>query len=255
MAVVTMKRLLESGVHFGHQTKRWDPRMKPYIFGVKNGIHVIDLQKSLHYIEESYKALRDLISEGGMVLFVGTKKQAQDAIESEAKRCGMPYVSHRWLGGMLTNFKTIKKRVETLKKLEKMEEEGAFDEMSKKEAIRLRKEKQKLSQVFEGIKEMDRVPDALFIVDTKKERNAIFEAKKLGIPIFAIVDTNCDPNEVDYIIPGNDDAIRAVKLITEVMANAVVEGLQTNLEGMEVNEEDAAEEVKAAASDENNDKE
>jgi len=226
MAVVSMKQLLEAGVHFGHQTRRWNPKMDEYIFTERNGIHIIDLQKTVKKIEESYAFIRDIALNGGEILFVGTKKQAQDAIEEEALRCGMFYVRSRWLGGMLTNYKTIKKRINRLKELYKMEENGTFDVLPKKEVIKLKLQMKKLETNLGGIKDMHGVPDALFVVDPKKERNAILEARKLNIPIVAIVDTNCDPDEADFVIPGNDDAIRAVKLIASVMANAVIEANQ-----------------------------
>ncbi|MBN2852888.1 MAG: 30S ribosomal protein S2 [Clostridia bacterium] len=226
MGVVSMKQLLEAGVHFGHQTRRWNPKMDEYIFTERNGIHIIDLQKTVKKIEESYTVVRDIVLNGGEVLFVGTKKQAQDAIAEEAIRCGMFFVKSRWLGGMLTNYKTIKKRINRLKELGKMEEDGTFKVLPKKEVIKLKLEMTKLETNLGGIKDMHGVPDVLFIVDPKKERNAILEAKKLNIPIVAIVDTNCDPDEVDYVIPGNDDAIRAVKLIASVIANAVIEANQ-----------------------------
>ena len=245
MANVTMKQLLEAGVHFGHQTKRWNPKMKPYIFGAKNGIHIIDLQKSVKYIEESYEKCKAIVENGGKVLFVGTKKQAQDAIETEAQRCGMPYVNHRWLGGMLTNYKTIKQRVRFYRQLEEMETNGEMEKLNKKDAIKIRKQKEKMSEVFRGIKDMDDVPHAVFVVDIKKEKNAVAEAQKLGIPVFALIDTNCDPDEVDYLIPGNDDAIRSISLISRVMADAVLEGLQGNLEGRDVNEDEAIAKKKA----------
>ena len=226
MAVVSMKQLLEAGVHFGHQTRRWNPKMAEYIFTERNGIYIIDLQKTVKKIEEAYTFVRDTVMNGGEVLFVGTKKQAQDSVKEEAERCGMYYVKSRWLGGMLTNYKTIKKRISRLKELYSMEEDGTFEILPKKEVIKLRHEMKKLETNLGGIKDMHGVPDVLFIVDPKKERNAILEARKLKIPIVAIVDTNCDPDEVDYIIPGNDDAIRAVKLISSVMANAVIEANQ-----------------------------
>ena len=226
MAVVSMKQLLEAGVHFGHQTRRWNPKMAEYIFTERNGIYIIDLQKTVKKIEEAYTFIRDTVMNGGEVLFVGTKKQAQDSVMEEAERCGMYYVKSRWLGGMLTNYKTIKNRIARLKELYSMEEDGTFDILPKKEVIKLRHEMKKLETNLGGIKDMHGVPDVLFIVDPKKERNAILEARKLKIPIVAIVDTNCDPDEVDYIIPGNDDAIRAVKLISSVMANAVIEANQ-----------------------------
>jgi len=221
-----MKQLLEAGVHFGHQTRRWNPKMGEYIFTERNGIYIIDLQKTVKKVEEAYSAMKEIASEGGTILFVGTKKQAQEAIEEEAKRSGMFFVNQRWLGGMLTNFKTIKKRIERLRELEKMEADGTFDVLPKKEVIKLRHEQEKLEKFLGGIKDMTKMPDALFVVDPRKERIAIQEAHTLGIPVISIVDTNCDPDEVDYVIPGNDDAIRAVKLLTATMANAVIEGKQ-----------------------------
>lgn len=226
MSVVTMKQLLEAGVHFGHQTRRWNPKMAPYIFTERNGIYVIDLQKTVHKLEEAYNFVKEISMDGGSLLFVGTKKQAQDAIEQEAQRCGMFYVNQRWLGGMLTNYGTINKRVRRLKELEAMEEDGRFEVLPKKEVIKLRHERDKLDKFLHGIKDMAKLPDALFIVDPRKERIAVSEARKLGIPIIAIVDTNCDPDEIDYIIPGNDDAIRAVNLLSAKMADAVLEGRQ-----------------------------
>lgn len=226
MSIITMKSLLEAGVHFGHQTRRWNPKMAQYIFTERNGIYIIDLQKTVKKVEEAYDFMREVAQEGGKVLFVGTKKQAQEAIESEAKRCGMYYVNQRWLGGMLTNYKTIRKRIDRLHELGKMEEEGIFDVLPKKEVIQLNHERERLEKFLGGIKDMDGIPDALFVVDPRKERIAVNEAKILGIPVVAIVDTNCDPDEVDFIIPGNDDAIRAVKLLTETMANAILEGKQ-----------------------------
>ena len=223
MAVVTMKNLLESGVHFGHQVKRWDPRMKKYIFSERNGIHIIDLQKTIVAIREAYEAVRKTTSEGKSVLFVGTKKQAQQTIQKEAERCGMFYVNNRWLGGMLTNFSTIKKSLARLKKIEKMEVDGTFDNLTKKESASLQKEKSKLEKNLGGIKEMKDLPGILFIIDTRKEEIAIREARSLGIPIIAVVDTNCNPEGIDYPIPGNDDAIRAISLFTGVIANAVIE--------------------------------
>ena len=221
-----MKQLLEAGVHFGHQTRRWNPKMAEYIFTERNGIYIIDLQKTVKKVDEAYYAIREVVENGGNVLFVGTKKQAQDAIKTEAERCGMYYVNQRWLGGMLTNFKTIRTRIERLKQLEMMEEDGTFEVLPKKEVIQLRNEKDKLEKALGGIKEMKNIPDVIFIVDPRKERIAIQEAHILGIPIVAIVDTNCDPEEVDYVIPGNDDAIRAVKLIVGKMADAVIEANQ-----------------------------
>ncbi|UTY26576.1 30S ribosomal protein S2 [Treponema denticola] len=223
MAVVTMKNLLESGVHFGHQVKRWDPRMKKYIFSERNGIHIIDLQKTIVAIREAYEAVRKTTSEGKSVLFVGTKKQAQQTIQKEAERCGMFYINNRWLGGMLTNFSTIKKSLARLKKIEKMEVDGTFDNLTKKEIASLQKEKSKLEKNLGGIKEMKDLPGILFIIDTGKEEIAIREARSLGIPIIAVVDTNCNPEGIDYPIPGNDDAIRAISLFTGVIANAVIE--------------------------------
>ena len=215
MSVISMKQLLEAGVHFGHQTRRWNPKMAPYIFAERNGIYIIDLQKTVKKVDEAYAAVADFISEGGQILFVGTKKQAQESIKEEAERCGMFYVNERWLGGMLTNFKTIRTRIERLKELEKMQEDGTFEVLPKKEVAVLLHEKEKLDKNLGGIKEMTRIPDVMFVVDPRKEKIAIQEAHILGIPVVAIVDTNCDPEEVDYVIPGNDDAIRAVKLIAK----------------------------------------
>ncbi|MCX4267382.1 MAG: 30S ribosomal protein S2 [Lachnospiraceae bacterium] len=226
MSVISMKQLLEAGVHFGHLTRRWNPKMAPYIYTERNGIYIIDLQKSVGKVDEAYKAISDIAAEGGTILFVGTKKQAQDAIKSEAERCNMFYVNERWLGGMLTNFKTIRSRVARLKEIEAMSEDGTFDVLPKKEVIELKKEWEKLEKNLGGIKEMDRVPDAIFIVDPKKERICVQEAHALGIPLIGIADTNCDPEELDYVIPGNDDAIRAVKLIVAKMADAVIEANQ-----------------------------
>ena len=226
MAVVAMKQLLEAGVHFGHQTRRWDPRMAEYIFQARNGIHIIDLQKTSKKIDEAYEFMRSQAEEGKTVLFVGTKKQAQDCVKEAAEKSGMFYVNQRWLGGTLTNFKTIRKRIERLTELETMEANGTFDVLPKKEVVLLRKEMEKLTKNLSGIKEMTSIPEVMFVVDPKKEHIAIQEARKLNIPIIGLVDTNCNPNDVDYVIPGNDDAIRAVKLITDVMANAIVEGKQ-----------------------------
>ena len=237
MAVISMKQLLEAGVHFGHQTRRWSPKMAEYIFTERNGIYIIDLQKTVKKVDEAYMFVRELVQNGGSLLFVGTKKQAQEAIAEEAKRCEMFYVDSRWLGGMLTNFKTIRKSIERLKQLEKMQEEGVFELLPKKEVAKLLNEMEKMQRSLGGIKEMYRLPSALFVVDTKKEKNAVAEARKLGIPIVAIVDTNCDPDEVDYVIPGNDDAIRAIKLMSSVMADAVLEARQ----GAQVSEEAAEE--------------
>jgi len=245
MSVVTMKSLLESGVHFGHQTKRWNPKMARFIFSQRNGIHIIDLQKTSACIVEAYDAVRAVVKQGKTVLFVGTKKQAQQAIESEAKRCGMPYINNRWLGGMLTNFTTIKKSIATLKKIEKMEIDGTFDSLTKKEVSLLTKQKIKLEKNLGGIKDMKDLPGALFIIDTKKEAIAVTEAKRLGIPVIAVVDTNCDPSDITYPIPGNDDAIRAISLFVEIIANAVVDA--DNEAGIQIIEtlgnEDESEEV------------
>ncbi|TLS37358.1 30S ribosomal protein S2 [Pseudalkalibacillus caeni] len=223
MAVISMKQLLEAGVHFGHQTRRWNPKMKPYIFTERNGIYIIDLQKTVKKVEEAFNFVREVAQDGGKVLFVGTKKQAQDSVKEEAERAGQYYINQRWLGGTLTNFETIRKRINRLKELEKMEEDGTFEVLPKKEVILLKKEMERLEKFLGGIKDMNTLPDALFVIDPRKERIAIAEAKKLNIPIVAIVDTNCDPDEVDYVIPGNDDAIRAVKLLTGKMADAVLE--------------------------------
>lgn len=227
MSIISMKQLLEAGVHFGHQTRRWNPKMAQYIFTERNGIYIIDLQKTVRKVEEAYNFLRDVATEGKTVLFVGTKKQAQEAIKEEAERCGMFFVHERWLGGMLTNFHTIQKRIDRLRELEKMEAEGTFEVLPKKEVSQLRGQKEKLERFLGGIKDMKRLPGALFIVDPRKEKIAVAEARRLGIPIVAIVDTNCDPDEVDYVIPGNDDAIRAVKLLTARLADAIIEGKQT----------------------------
>ena len=226
MAVVSMKQLLEAGVHFGHQTRRWNPKMAPYIYTERNGIYIIDLQKTVKKLEEAYSFVRELSANGGNILFVGTKKQAQDAIKEEAARCGGYYVNARWLGGMLTNFRTMRTRIDRLAQLRKMEEDGTFAMLPKKEVIKHQGEIAKLEKYLGGVKEMKKLPAALFIVDPRKERNAIAEATKLNIPIVAIVDTNCDPDEIDYVIPGNDDAIRAIRLIAATMANAAIEGKQ-----------------------------
>ena len=226
MAVVAMKQLLEAGVHFGHQTRRWDPKMAEYIFQARNGIHIIDLQKTSKKLDEAYAFIKEQAEEGKTVLFVGTKKQAQECMKEAAIKCGMYYVDQRWLGGMLTNFETIRARVQRLKDLETMAEDGTFDVLPKKEVILLKKEMEKLERNLGGIKEMDKLPGVIFLVDPKKERIAVLEAKKLGIPVVGLVDTNCNPEEVDYPIPGNDDAIRAVSLIADVIANAVIEGKQ-----------------------------
>ena len=226
MAVISMKQLLEAGVHFGHQTRRWNPKMATYIFTERNGIYIIDLQKTVKKLEEAYFFVRDMAASGESILFVGTKKQAQDAIKEEAERCGQFYVNARWLGGMLTNFKTMRTRIARLNQLQKMQADGTFDLLPKKDVIKLQLEIAKLEKYLGGVKEMKKLPGALFVVDSRKEKNAIAEARKLGIPIVAIVDTNCDPDEIDYVIPGNDDAIRAIKLISQTMANAVLEGKQ-----------------------------
>ena len=258
MAVVAMKQLLEAGVHFGHQTRRWDPRMAEYIFQARNGIHIIDLQKTSKKLDEAYSFVKEQAEEGKTILFIGTKKQAQECVKEAAEKCGMYYVDQRWLGGMLTNFKTIRTRVERLKELERMEEDGTFDVLPKKEVIVLRKEMDKLEKNLGGIKEMEELPGVIFVVDPKKERTAILEAKKLNIPVVGLVDTNCNPEDVNYAIPGNDDAIRAVKLITDVIANAVIEGRQGETfetsadeeQIVEENEEKSMEEVAEEATEE-----
>ena len=244
MAVVSMKSLLEAGVHFGHHTRRWNPKMARYIFTERNGIYIIDLQKTVKKLDEAYNFVRDIAANGQNILFVGTKKQAQDAIKTEAERCGQFYVNARWLGGMMTNFKTIQKRIERLVQLQTMESDGTFDLLPKKEVIKLRNEIERLEKYLGGIKNMKKLPGAVFVVDPRKERIVIAEARKLGIPIVAIVDTNCDPDEIDFVIPGNDDAIRAIKLISQTMANAVLEGKQGEsfAEG-EAKTEEAAEET------------
>ena len=262
MAVVAMKQLLEAGVHFGHQTRRWDPKMAEYIFQARNGIHIIDLQKTSKKLDEAYAFLKEQVEEGKTVLFVGTKKQAQECIKEAALKCGMYYIDQRWLGGMLTNFKTIKARVQRLKDIETMEQDGTFDVLPKKEVIGLRKEKEKLEKNLGGIKDMEELPGVIFLVDPKKERRALLEARKLNIPLVGIVDTNCNPEDLDYPIPGNDDAIRAVKLITDVMANAVIEGKQgedfvpetQETEQEEVKEPESIEEVVAEETTENEEK-
>ncbi len=247
MSVISMKQLLEAGVHFGHQTRRWNPKMKPYIYTERNGIYIIDLQKSVGMVDEAYNAIGDCVANGGKILFVGTKKQAQDSIKSEAERCGMYYVNERWLGGMLTNFSTIQTRIATLKKYEAMEEDGTFEVLPKKEVIKIKKEMEKLEKNLGGIKDMKEIPDMIFVVDPKKERICIEEAHSLGITLVGIADTNCDPEELDYVIPGNDDAIRAVKLIVSKMADAVIEAQQgvdaEMAEEMPEDEEYAAEEA------------
>ncbi len=247
MAVISMKQLLEAGVHFGHQTRRWNPKMKKYIFTERNGIYIVDLQKTVRKIEEAYDYVRGLAADGGKILFVGTKKQAQDAIREEAERCGMFYVNERWLGGMLTNFETIKKRIARLKELDNWEETGEMERRPKKEVVGLRKEAEKLRRFLGGIEDMNALPDAIFVIDPRKERIAVSEARKLGIPIIGLVDTNCDPDDVDYIIPGNDDAIRAVKLISSKIADAVIEGLEgedrSNVDEQEIVGDEALEEA------------
>lgn len=241
MSVVSMKQLLEAGVHFGHQTRRWNPKMAEYIFTERNGIYIIDLQKTVKKLEEAYNFIKDVAADGGEILFVGTKKQAGDSVKEEAIRCGMHYVNARWLGGMMTNFKTIKRRIKRLEQLRTMQEDGTFDLLPKKEVIKLNLEIEKLEKFMGGIKNMDKLPGALFVVDPRKEKIAVAEAKNLGIPVVAIVDTNCDPDDVDYVIPGNDDAIRAVKLLAGAMANAVLEAKQG--EQVEVIAEETTEEV------------
>ena len=239
MAVISMKQLLEAGVHFGHQTRRWNPKMATYIFTERNGIYIIDLQKTVKKLEEAYFFVRDMAASGESILFVGTKKQAQDAIKEEAERCGQFYVNARWLGGMLTNFKTMRTRIARLNQLQKMQADGTFDLLPKKEVIKLQLEIAKLEKYLGGVKEMKKLPGALFVVDSRKEKNAIAEARKLNIPIVAIVDTNCDPDEIDYVIPGNDDAIRAIKHISQTMANAVLEGKQGEQLEVEAKADDA----------------
>ena len=243
MSVISMKQLLEAGVHFGHQTRRWNPKMAPYIYTERNGIYIIDLQKSVGKVDEAYYAVKDIVANGGKILFVGTKKQAQDSIKVEAERCGMYYVNERWLGGMLTNFKTIQSRIARLKAIETMSTDGTFDVLPKKEVIGLKKEWEKLEKNLGGIKEMKRIPDAIFVVDPKKERICVQEAHILGIPLIGIADTNCDPDELDYVIPGNDDAIRAVKLIVSKMADAVIEANEGEQLVDNAETEDASEEA------------
>ena len=243
MSVLSMKQLLEAGVHFGHQTRRWNPKMAPYIYTERNGIYIIDLQKTVGMIDDAYNAVGDIVANGGSILFVGTKKQAQDSIKAEAERCGEFYVNERWLGGMLTNFKTIQSRIKRMKDIKKMEEDGTFDVLPKKEVIKLKKELDKLEKNLGGIEEMKKLPDAIFIVDLKKERICVEEAHALGIPLIGICDTNCDPEDLDYVLPGNDDAIRAVKLIVSKMADAVIEARQ----GMEQAEGESTETEEEAA--------
>ena len=258
MSVITMKNLLEAGVHFGHQTRRWNPKMAPYIFTERNVIYIIDLQKTVKKVEEAYVFVKEIVEEGGTVLFVGTKKQGQEAIESEAKRCEMPYVNQRWLGGMLTNYKTIKTRIDRLFELEEMEENGTFEMLPKVEVIKLKHERERLEKFLGGIKNMNGTPDCMFVVDPKKENIAVQEAHKLGIPVVGIVDTNCDPEELDFPIPGNDDAIRAVKLIAETIANAVIEAKQgEQYSAPQTDEDDSDESMEEAMKkeDEKNSKE
>jgi small subunit ribosomal protein S2 len=251
MAIISMKKLLEAGVHFGHQTRRWNPKMAEYIFTERNGIYIIDLQKTSDKVDEAYNFIKEVVSNGDEILFVGTKKQAQESTKSEAIRCGMHYVSQRWLGGMLTNYSTIRKRIDRLNELKTMEEDGTFDLLTKKEVFKLRNEAERLEKFLGGIKNMDRLPGALFVVDPRKEKIAVQEAAILGIPVVAIVDTNCDPDEVDYVIPGNDDAIRAVKLLTATMADAVIEGKQgVQMSHEETEDEDEASEEELEGSEE-----
>ncbi len=240
MSVISMKQLLEAGVHFGHQTRRWNPKMGQYIYTERNGIHIIDLQKTVGMIDDAYKAMGQIAADGGTVLFVGTKKQAQDTVKNEAERCGMYYVNERWLGGMLTNFKTIQSRIARLKEIEQMSNDGTFDVLPKKEVAGLKKEWDKLEKNLGGIKDMKHIPDAIFVVDPKKERICVEEAQKLGITLFGICDTNCDPDELDYVIPGNDDAIRAVRLIVSKMADAIVEAKQGEAEAAAAGEAEGA---------------
>ena len=246
MSVISMKQLLEAGVHFGHQTRRWNPKMKPYIYTERNGIYIIDLQKTVGMVDDAYNAVGDIVAHGGKILFVGTKKQAQDAIRTEATRCGMFYVNERWLGGMLTNFRTIQSRIKRMKDIEAMAEDGTFEVLPKKEVLQLKKEHEKLEKNLGGIKEMTHIPDAIFVIDPKKERICVAEAHALGITLIGIGDTNCDPEELDYIIPGNDDAIRAVKLLCSKMADAVIEARQGE-ENVDTSEQDALAQESAAS--------
>ena len=250
MAVVTMRQLLEAGVHFGHQTRRWNPKMRPYIFGERNGIHIIDLRQTLERVDEAYTLVRDIAAEGGTVLFVGTKKQAQAAVEEAALRAGMPYVNHRWLGGMLTNFQTIHKRILYMRELERMEESGEMESLPKKERLRLRRELVKLQTVLGGVRDLQRVPEAVFVIDVNAEEIAVREASRLGIPIIAIVDTNCDPDPIDLVIPGNDDAIRTAQLMTQLMAEASHEGGDLSQASRSGEREDTPQEVPAARGEE-----
>ncbi|NLJ57369.1 MAG: 30S ribosomal protein S2 [Tissierellia bacterium] len=246
MAIISMKKLLEAGVHFGHQTRRWNPKMAEYIFTERNGIYIIDLQKTSNKVDEAYNFIKEVVSNGEEILFVGTKKQAQESTKAEAIRCGMHYVSQRWLGGMLTNYVTIRKRIDRLHALRTMEEDGTFELLTKKEVFKLKNEAERLEKFLGGIKNMDKLPGAIFVVDPRKERIAVQEARILGIPVVAIVDTNCDPDEVDYVIPGNDDAIRAVKLLTATMADAVLEGKQ----GVQMTDEEVAEATEEVSEEE-----
>ena len=250
MAHLTMKQLLEAGVHFGHQTRRWNPKMKPFIFGERNGIHIIDLQQTLKYFEIAYEFVVNTVAEGGKILFVGTKKQAQDTIREEAQRCGMYYVDHRWLGGTLTNFKTIRQSVEKLKRIEQWMEDGTIERFPKKERLKLERRREKLERNLGGIKDMEGLPQALYVVDPKKEEIAVLEARKLGIPVVAITDTNCDPDLIDYLIPGNDDAIRAIKLLTSKIADAVLEGQEIYKEKMAAESDKELEEPVSELSEE-----
>ena len=250
MSIISMKQLLEAGVHFGHQTRRWNPKMAPFIFTERNGIHIIDLQKTVGMIDSAYNAISDIAAQGGTVLFVGTKKQAQDAIREAAEKCGMFYVNQRWLGGMLTNFKTIQTRIQRLRQIEKMSEDGTFEVLPKKEVAKLQKEWEKLEKNIGGIKEMRKIPDAIFVVDPKKERICVQEAHNLGITLIGMCDTNCDPEELDYVIPGNDDAIRAVKLIVDAMANAVIEAKQGEAHETTAPVKEEAEEIVEEAAEE-----
>lgn len=243
MAVVSMKQLLEAGVHFGHQTRRWNPKMKKYIFGERNGIYIIDLQKTMKKLKEAYRLVVNMAEQGHTILFVGTKKQCMESIRDEAIRCGMPYVHHRWLGGMLTNFQTVQKSITRLKHLEKMNETGILDQLPKKEAAGLEKEREKLNRLLGGVKDLTRLPDALFIIDVRKENNAVHEAKLLNIPIVGVVDSNSDPEPIDHVIPANDDAIRAGRLLASIIANAIIEGRSKELEGVEADTEGAAQSV------------
>jgi len=248
MSSISMKELLEAGVHFGHQTKRWNPKMKPYIFGARNGIYIIDLQKTVRYFKSAYSYVKESVEQGNSVLFVGTKKQAQDSVAEEASRCGQYYVNQRWLGGMLTNFSTVKQSIERLKKLDAMFEDGTIDAYTKKEALQMDKEREKLQKVLGGIKNMHKLPGLMFVIDPKNEEIAVQEAKKLGIPVVAIVDTNCDPDMIDYVIPGNDDAIRAIRLLSAKIADAVLEGSEARNTALQSNAE-GADELEAAMGD------